>query len=59
MSNTSLNLLVHSFNYSIADLENFQLNAAESALLPAHKRTELKASIRRRFGSRLDSRKVP
>lgn len=55
MSNTSLtkelSLLAKTFNYSLSDIQEFQLNAAESAFLPHAARAELKAAIRTGFGT--------
>jgi adenosine deaminase len=54
MSNTSLTrelaLLSDAFGYDLADLEVFQLNAAEAAFLPLEDREDLVAQISAGFG---------
>lgn len=53
MSNTTLTkelaLLTEAFGYGFADIQTFQLNAAEAAFLPLSVREELKAAIRTGF----------
>lgn len=57
MSNTNLTkelgLLVDAFGYTLADLKTFQLDAAESAFLPPHDRSELKSAIQAGFAKAL------
>lgn len=58
MSNTNLtkelSLLVDAFNYTLADLETFQLDAADSAFLPPHDRSVLKSAIQTGFANALE-----
>ena len=58
MSNTNLTkelgLLINAFNYTLTDLKTFQLDAAESAFLPSHDRSELKAAIQAGFSDALN-----
>lgn len=58
MSNTNLTkelgLLIDAFGYTLADVKIFQLDAAESAFLPPHERSELKSAIQAGFTAAMD-----